>query len=107
VTGHRDGLAYDRAVSELLAELGVTATPMRGGAGSALFAPVSAGDAVALTTSPVAPSGGLVARQLDPVRHVDFALLRREQTPAPALAGFIDAATTVSEARHPMLRAVA
>jgi DNA-binding transcriptional LysR family regulator len=107
VSGHRDGLAYDRAVSELLGELGVAATPMRGGAGPALFAAVSAGEALALTTSPQAPTGGVVARQLDPVRHVDFQLLRRDETPAPALAGFIDAATTVTAAPQRVLRAVA
>ena len=107
VTGHRDGLAYDRAVSELLGELAVTPTPMRGGAGSALFAGVSSGEAVALTTSPQTPTDGVVARPLDPLRQVDFTLLRREETPAPALAGFIDAATTVIEARQPILRAVA
>jgi DNA-binding transcriptional LysR family regulator len=107
VTGHRDGLAYDNAVSELLSELGVTPTPIRGGAGSTLFAAVSSGEALALTTSPQAPASGVVARQLDPVRQVDFALLRREETPAPALAGFIDAATTVIAAPQPILRAVA
>jgi DNA-binding transcriptional LysR family regulator len=107
ITGHRDGHAYDRAVSELLSELGVTPTPIRGGAGSALFASVSSGDAVALTTAPEAPADGVVVRQLDPVRQVDFALLRREEKPAPALAGFIDAATTLVEAPQPTLRAVA
>jgi DNA-binding transcriptional LysR family regulator len=107
VTGHRDGHAYDRAVSELLSELGVTPTQIRGGAGSALFASVSAGEAVALTTAPGTPADGVAVRQLDPVRQVDFALLRREETLAPALAGFIDAATTLAEAPHPILRAVA
>jgi DNA-binding transcriptional LysR family regulator len=107
VTGHRDGLAYDRAVSELLGEFAVTPTPLRGGAGHALFAAVSSGEAVALTTCPRAPLDELVARPLDPVRRVDFTLLRREQTPAPALAAFIDAATTVTQAPEPILRAVA
>jgi hypothetical protein len=106
VTGHRDGLAYDRAVSALLSELGVTATAIRGGAGSALFAGVSSGDAVALTTTCDVPAG-VVARRLDPLRQIDFALLRREQTPAPALAVLIDAATTLTEAPQPILRAVA
>jgi hypothetical protein len=107
VTGHRDGLAYDNAISALLGELGVTTTPIRGGAGSALFASVSSGDAVALTTTSQARADGVVARRLDPARQVDFALLRREQTPAPALAGLIDAATTLIEAPQPILRAVA
>jgi DNA-binding transcriptional LysR family regulator len=107
VTGHRDGLAYDNAVSALLSELGVTPTAIRGGAGSALFARVSSGDAVALTTAPHAPADGVVARQLDPLRQMDFALLRREQTPAPALAVLIDAATTAAQAPRPILRAVA
>jgi DNA-binding transcriptional LysR family regulator len=106
VTGHRDGLAYDRAVSALLSELGVTPTAIRGGAGSALFAAVSCGDAIALTTAPRAPAG-VVARRLDPLRQIDFALLRREQTPAPALAVLIDAATTLTQAPQPILRAVA
>jgi DNA-binding transcriptional LysR family regulator len=107
VTGHRDGLAYDNAVSALLRELGVTTTAIRGGAGSALFASVSSGDAIALTTAPQARADGVIARQLDPVRQIDFVLLRREQTPAPALAVLIDAATTVTPAPQPILRAVA
>jgi DNA-binding transcriptional LysR family regulator len=91
VTGHRDGVCHDRAVAELLTELGVTPLPQRGGPGPALYAAVAAGDAVALTTA-AAASGELIARPLEPARHLRFALLWGDQTPAPALAELIRAA---------------
>jgi hypothetical protein len=63
----------------------------RGGPGPALYAAVAAGDAVALTTA-AAASGELIARPLEPIRHLRFTLLWREETPAPALAELIRAA---------------
>ena len=91
VTGHRDGAGHDRAVEELLTGLGVTPVLRRGGPGPALYAAVAAGDSVALTTA-AAASGALIARPLEPARHLRFALLWREETPAPALAELIRAA---------------
>lgn len=106
VTGHRDGAAYDRAVAETLAELGVTPVLQRGGPGPALFASVAAGEALTLTTSPEL-CAGLVARPLDPPCHLDFALLWRDETPAPALDQFIRAAASIAEPARPRLRVVA
>jgi DNA-binding transcriptional LysR family regulator len=91
VTGHRDGAGHDRAVAELLVGLGVTPVLQRGGPGPALYTAVTAGDAVALTTA-AAASGELIARPLAPARDLCFALLWREETPAPALAELIRAA---------------
>jgi len=91
VTGHRDAAAYDRAVAETLAALGVACELSRAGSGPALYAPVVAGDALALTTSPTASAAGLAARRLKPIRAIDFALVWRDKTPAPALDRLISA----------------
>jgi DNA-binding transcriptional LysR family regulator len=92
VTGHRDAAAYDRAVAETLTEIGVALELSRAGAGPAFYAPVVSGDALALTTSPAASAGGLVARPLEPAGAIDFALFWPDKTPAPALDRFIAAA---------------
>jgi hypothetical protein len=108
VTGHRDGAAYDRAVTEALAGLGVTPALQRGGPGPALFAAVAAGEALALSTESTAAGTGLIARPLEPARRVRFALLWRDEEPSPALGTLIDATTTrVAEAPRPALAAVA
>jgi DNA-binding transcriptional LysR family regulator len=106
VTGHRDGAAYDRAVAETLAELGLTPELRPGGSGPALFGGVARGDAIALTTTPAAV-GGMVVRPLDTRRAVKFALLSLDRTPAPALEAFIGAAEAVEAPARPVLRAVA
>jgi DNA-binding transcriptional LysR family regulator len=110
VTGHRDGAGHDRAVAELLMGLGVTPVLRRGGPGPALHAAVAAGDAVAVTTA-AAASGELLARPLEPARHLPFALLWSEETPAPALAGLIRAAEAHAAqalvVRRPRLASVA
>jgi DNA-binding transcriptional LysR family regulator len=110
VTAHRDGAAHDRMVAEVLGEVGVTAAMTRSAPGPALYRSVACGDAIALTTAPVALPPGVLARRLDPPRAAPFALLWRDESPSPALAEFVritaeslgDAATT---RRH--LRAVA
>jgi DNA-binding transcriptional LysR family regulator len=107
VTGHRDGAAYDRGVADVLAGLGVAPVLQRGGSGPALIASVAAGDAVALATMPAAASGGIVARPLEPERLVGFELIRRDETPSPALDHFIQVATTIAERTRPALRAAA
>ena len=107
VTGHRDGAPYDRAVAETLTGLGIPPALRRGGSGPALLAAVAAGEALALTTSPAAAVGGMVARPLDSAPPVDFGLLWRDETPAPALNEFIKAATTIADPVRPVLRAVA
>jgi DNA-binding transcriptional LysR family regulator len=107
VTGHRDGAGYDRAVAEILHELGVGQRLRRGGPGPALFRPVADGDALALSTTAVAESGELIARPLRPARDLNFELLWRDEIPSPALAGFIHAATAHARAvQRPQLVAL-
>jgi len=106
VTGHRDGAGHDRAVAELLTDLGITPVLQRGGPGPALYAAVAAGEAVALTTA-AAASGALIARPLEPARDLRFALLWSERAPAPALAELIRAAEPAAVVRRPVLASVA
>jgi DNA-binding transcriptional LysR family regulator len=104
VTGHRDGAAYDRAVSLTLSQLGATTQPVRGGSGPALFAAVASGHALALSTAPAAAEG-TVARPLEPARELGFSLMwRAGETAAPALTQLIEAAGAPP---RPVLRAVA
>jgi DNA-binding transcriptional LysR family regulator len=107
VTGHRDGAAYDRAVAETLADLGLTPELRPDGPGPALFGGVACGEAIALTTAPQVAVDGMVVRPLDSGHAVEFELLSRDQTPAPALEEFIDAAEAVAAPARPLLRAVA
>jgi DNA-binding transcriptional LysR family regulator len=97
VTGHRDGAASDRAVADLLAELGVTAALRRGGPGPALLAAVGEGQAVALSTAAGAIGSDLLVRTLEPTRHVEFELYSRDETPAPALSELIRTAKGLAE----------
>ncbi len=107
VSGHRDGAAYDRAVEETLAELGLTPELRRGGSGPALFAAVASTDAIALTTSPVTGEG-MITRVLETAGEVEFALLWRDrETPAPALNQFIEVAAAIGDPGRPALRVVA
>ncbi|HEX6712708.1 MAG TPA: LysR family transcriptional regulator [Thermoleophilaceae bacterium] len=92
VTGQRDGVGYDHAVTEVLTEFGAAAVTMRGGPGPALFGPVFGGQAVALGTAADAGAGALFARPLSPPRELRFELFWRDETPSPALAEFIRAA---------------
>ena len=105
VARHRDGAAFDRAVAELLGELGVAAELVPGAPGPALNAQVAANDLLALTTTPDALPGGVVVRPLDPQRTLAFELLTRDETPSPALAEFIGLAA--SSSRYPSLRPLA
>src|SRR3954467_5439257 len=107
VTGHRVGAGYDRLVAAPLGALGVTAALERGGSGPAMLAAVAAGDALALTTTPDVAIGGVVARPISPARHVEFALLWRDETPAPALNELTRCAEARAGAPRSMLAAVA
>src|SRR3954471_11592889 len=107
VTGHRDGAGYDRLVAETLGALGVTAALERGGPGPAMLAAVAAGDALALTTATDVGIGGVVARPISPARRVEFALLWRDEAPAPALNELIRCAEARAGAPREMLAAVA
>jgi hypothetical protein len=107
VTGHRDGAAYDRAVAETLADLGLTLELRPGGSGPALLGGVVYGEAIALTTTPEAAVGGMVVRPLGAEPTVEFAVLWRDRTGAPALDEFIAAAEALAAPARPFLRAVA
>jgi DNA-binding transcriptional LysR family regulator len=89
VTGHRDGAAFDRAVSTLLAELGVDADLVPGAPGPGLYAAVAANEVVALTTLPAPVPGGVIPRTIDPARALCFELLWRDETSTPALTELI------------------
>jgi DNA-binding transcriptional LysR family regulator len=106
VTGHRDGAAFDRAVGDVLTELGVTADLVAGVPWPALHAAVSGNDVVALTTAPDALPKGVIARRLDPRRTLSFELLWRDEAPSPALAGFVDTVVTHAP-RQPSTRPLA
>jgi DNA-binding transcriptional LysR family regulator len=101
VTGHRDGAGSDRAVADLLGDLGVTPVLVPGGPGPVLHAAVAAGTALALGS---APGGGMIARPLTPTRSMRFALMWRDESPSPALGELIATADTVTA--RPSLRLV-
>jgi DNA-binding transcriptional LysR family regulator len=107
VTGHRDGAGYDRLVADALDAFGIIAAQERGGPGPAMLAAVAAGDALALTTTPDAAIGELVARPIDPARRVEFALLWRDESPPSALTELIRCAEARVGAPRRMLAAVA
>jgi DNA-binding transcriptional LysR family regulator len=108
VTAHRDGAGYDRAVAELLGDLGVTAALVSGGPGPALYGAVARGEAIGLTTAPDALARGVVARPLRPERTLAFQLLWRDEEPVPALRELIRTARqTPLPAARPALTAVA
>ena len=106
VTGHRDGAVLDRAVADLFDELGVAPELVPVAPGPALHAIVARNEALSLTTAPDALPAGVIGRTLDPRRTLGFELLARDETPSPALAGFIDLATATAE-RPPMTRTLA
>jgi DNA-binding transcriptional LysR family regulator len=106
VTGHRDDAAFDRAVRDVLTELGVTPELVSGVPWPALPAAVAANELVALTTAPETLPAGVVARRLDPRRTLAFELSSRDEAPSPALAAFVDAAAA-HVARPPSRRVLA
>jgi DNA-binding transcriptional LysR family regulator len=103
VTAHRDGAAYDRAVQDVMADLGVTPVIRRGAPGPALLAAVVNGEAVALSTSAGASTHEVLSRPLDPPVHVDFELFWSDETPSPGLNRLIEAAKTIAEPPRPNL----
>ena len=107
VTAHRDGAGYDRAVAEMLGELGIAAALVRGAPGPAMYRAVAAGDALALTTAPEALHPNVTARPLDPARTLAFALLWRNETASAALSEFVRVAAHAIEPKSPTRRPLA
>jgi DNA-binding transcriptional LysR family regulator len=99
VTGHRDGAVLDRTISDLLAELGVTAQLVPGAQGPARHAAVANNEAVVLTTAPDAVPTGVIVRKLEPRRTVAFELLWRDKVTSPALSELISMAA--ADVRRP------
>jgi len=111
VTGHRDGGAYDRAVADTLAGLGISPVFRAGGPGPALLADVAAGEALALGTVACAADFNIDARPLDPPHTLGFQLLWHAETPSPALVALMRIAERheprATPAARPALKAVA
>jgi DNA-binding transcriptional LysR family regulator len=95
ISGHRDGVAFDRAVAELLEELDVAAELVPGPPGLALYAAVAEGALVALTTMPDAVPPGVIARRLEPRTSLPFQLLWRDEAKSPAVAELISVAADI------------
>jgi DNA-binding transcriptional LysR family regulator len=92
-TGHRDGAVLDRAVSDLLADLGVAAQLVPGAQGPARHAAVANNEAVVLTTAPEAVPSGVIVRRLEPRHTLAFELVWRDEVASPALSELISLAT--------------
>jgi DNA-binding transcriptional LysR family regulator len=107
VTAHRDGAGYDRAVAEMLEELGIAAALVRGAPGPAMYRAVAAGYALALTTAPEALLPNVIARPLHPARTLAFALLWRDEVASAALSEFVRIAAHATEPKSPTCRALA
>jgi DNA-binding transcriptional LysR family regulator len=106
VTGHRDGAVFDKAVAELLKELGAAPELVPGAQGLALDAAVAGNEIVALTTWAGPGLAGVISRRLDPRRALPFELLWRSETPSSALAELIRLAAAYAQ-RPPTSRSLA
>jgi hypothetical protein len=106
VTRHRDGAVFDRSVSDLLAQLGVSPQLIPDAQGPARHAAVANNEAVVLTTAPNAVSPGVIVRRLKPRRALAFELLWRDELPSAALSALITLAT-VDDRRQSSPRALA
>jgi DNA-binding transcriptional LysR family regulator len=93
ITGHRDGAVSDRTVSDLLAELGVSAQLVPGAQGPARHAAVAHNQTVVLTTAPDPVPSGVIVRRLKPRRTLAFELLWRDELTPPGLSELISLAT--------------
>jgi DNA-binding transcriptional LysR family regulator len=92
ITGHREGAVLDRTVSDLLAELSVSARLVPGAQGPARHAAVVNNQAVVLTTAPDAVPSGVIVRRLEPRRTLAFELLWRDEMTPPGLSELISLA---------------
>jgi DNA-binding transcriptional LysR family regulator len=96
VTGHRDGAAYDSAVSGVLNAAGSSLSERRGGHASNLLGPVVDGEALAVTTLPSVDGADVLVRELHPSQTIPFEILWRADAPSPPLAQLISIAATVA-----------
>jgi DNA-binding transcriptional LysR family regulator len=99
VTGHRDGAVLDRAVANLLEELGVAAHLVPVALSPARHAAIVKNEAIVLTTAPAAVPSGVIVRKLKPRRALAFELLWRDEVTSPALSGLINLAA--ADVRRP------
>jgi DNA-binding transcriptional LysR family regulator len=102
LTGHRDDAAHDAAITDLLAELGVSPARAPGVPGPAWSEAVAENDVIALTTTPVPLPAGVLARRIEPRRMLGFELLWRRDVPSTALAGLVSVAGRGADWRQPV-----
>jgi DNA-binding transcriptional LysR family regulator len=100
VSGHRDGAGYDRAVTELLDDFGVSPELVHGVPAPALQYAVASGDLVALTTAPAGLRDGVIVRPLEPVRMLPLQLMWRAEPQSAAMAEFVRIAAESAESAH-------
>jgi DNA-binding transcriptional LysR family regulator len=94
----RDDPAHERAVTDLVRNLDITASFARSAPGPAICEQLACGEGVMLSTSPEPPPLGVCAQRLEPRRTLPFSLLWRDETPAPALTEFVRIAQTTAAA---------
>jgi DNA-binding transcriptional LysR family regulator len=103
ITAHRDGAGHDRAVADMLSDMGVAAGLVRAAPGPGLLSAVADGSALVLTTAPDALHRDVLVRPLASHRTLGFTLLWRRQAVSPALSAFIRVTTECVE-HQPALR---
>jgi len=106
LAGHRDAAAIDRAVVDVLTDLGVTADLVPGAPWPALHGAIAGNEILALTTAPEAVPSRVISRRLEPRRTLSFELSWRDDAPSAASAALADLAAAHAE-RRPQTRALA
>ncbi len=106
VSGHRDRGGDSMPVVDLLAELGVDATLVRGAPGPARCnRAVADGEALALTTAPGASACGRARATAEPAAHARvLELLWRDEAASPALQRWL-VRVAAQPAENPLPRA--
>jgi DNA-binding transcriptional LysR family regulator len=100
ISGARDGAAYDRFVTGLLESLAVRHHVRRSGYGSALFADVRAGGAVALVPATgIEPERQITLRPFDAPAMFRFELAWPTQRASAVLGAFVDSCRATATAR--------
>jgi len=94
-SGHRDGAAFDSAIADMLAVVGVSCSECRGGWGSSFLTAVATGRAVAVTTPCSVNRAEVRCRRLEPQQTMSFELVWLADTPSPPLAALLAVASKV------------